>query len=74
MAKLDEYQNDAIRVTYDSEICTHAARCVRGLPKVFDANATPWIQVQNAEPGMIVEQVKRCPSGALQYQLLSKKE
>jgi uncharacterized Fe-S cluster protein YjdI len=70
MAHLEKYEADAIRVTYDPGICTHAAKCLGGLPEVFNAGAQPWVQPQNADPNAVAEQVKRCPSGALQYQLL----
>jgi uncharacterized Fe-S cluster protein YjdI len=70
MADLQTYETEAIRVTYDPQICTHAAKCVSGLPAVFDANARPWVRPGNADPNAVSEQVKRCPSGALQYEFL----
>jgi uncharacterized Fe-S cluster protein YjdI len=74
MADLQTYETDAIRVTYDPGVCNHAAECVRGLPQVFDSKAQPWIQPQNADPNAVAEQVRRCPSGALQYELLNQPE
>ena len=71
MADLQTYETDAIRVTYDPGVCTHAAECLRGLCEVFNGDAKPWVQPQNADPNAVAEQVKRCPSGALQYQLLN---
>ncbi len=62
-----EYRGAEITVTYDAEICRHAAECVRGLPEVFDVRRRPWIQPDNAEPELVAEVIRRCPSGALQY-------
>jgi uncharacterized Fe-S cluster protein YjdI len=61
------YSGNGITVTFDSEVCIHAGRCVQGLPAVFDVNARPWIDVSGAPADEIAAQVDRCPSGALQY-------
>jgi uncharacterized Fe-S cluster protein YjdI len=37
---------------------------------VFDVGKKPWINVDGASPDSIAEQVKKCPSGALSYDLL----
>jgi uncharacterized Fe-S cluster protein YjdI len=72
MAELQTYETDVIRVTYDPSVCIHAAKCVSGLPAVFNGDAKPWIQPANADPEAVAGQVKRCPSGALQYEMLNK--
>jgi uncharacterized Fe-S cluster protein YjdI len=69
-AAMQEYRNDKIVVRYDPKICIHAGDCVRGLPNVFDVGKKPWINVDGASPDSIAEQVKKCPSGALSYDLL----
>jgi uncharacterized Fe-S cluster protein YjdI len=69
---MQEYRNDKIVVRYDPAICIHARECVRGLPSVFDISKKPWINVNGASPDAIVDQIKRCPSGALTYELLKK--
>ena len=61
------YPAPGITVWFDAAICQHAARCVAGLPSVFDSGARPWIQPGNAAPDEVAAQVQRCPSGALQY-------
>jgi uncharacterized Fe-S cluster protein YjdI len=58
---MQEYKNDKIAVRYDPKICIHAGECVRGLPN-------------GAAVDGIIEQVKRCPSGALSYERLRKAE
>src|SRR4249920_2574762 len=67
-----EYKNDKLVVRYDPAICIHARECVRRLPSVFSLSRKPWIDVNGAPPAAIIEQVKRCPSGALTYEWLEK--
>ncbi|QGZ93358.1 (4Fe-4S)-binding protein [Terricaulis silvestris] len=62
-----QHTNGTITITYDAEVCTHAARCVKGLPGVVDANRKPWIDPDGATPSEIEAQVARCPSGALGF-------
>lgn len=64
------YTAGPAEVTYDAEVCIHAAECVRGLPKVFDPEARPWIQPANATPEQIEKVVATCPSGALAFRRL----
>jgi uncharacterized Fe-S cluster protein YjdI len=45
---------------------------VRGLPSVFNVSKNPWIDVNGASDNAVAEQVKRCPSSALTYELLKK--
>ena len=40
--KLYEYATDRITVRWSRVRCTHAADCVRGLPRVFDPVRRPW--------------------------------
>ncbi|MEU3914910.1 (4Fe-4S)-binding protein [Streptomyces sp. NPDC029721] len=61
------YAGEGITVTYEAGRCLHAARCVGGLPEVFDTGRRPWIQPDGAAPERVAEVVRRCPSGALQY-------
>ncbi len=67
---MQEYKNDKLVVRYDPAICIHAGECVRGLPSVFNLSRKPWIDVNGASAAAVIEQVTRCPSGALTYQLL----
>ena len=59
------YTAPGVTVFFDGEVCQHAAMCVRGLPRVFDTSARPWIQPANATVDEVVSQVEMCPSGAL---------
>ena len=62
-----KYANDEITVVWKPEFCQHAQRCWRQLPEVFDYKAKPWINPLGATTEQIIEQVKRCPSGALTF-------
>lgn len=72
MAEADrrEYVAGNIAVSFDSTLCIHTGRCLRGLPAVFDLEARPWIRPANATLDEIVTVVSRCPSGALQWRTL----
>ena len=63
------YTAPGVTVLFDPEVCQHAAMCVRGLPRVFDTSARPWIQPGNATVAEVVSQVQMCPSGALSVQV-----
>jgi uncharacterized Fe-S cluster protein YjdI len=65
---VEKYSSGDVTVTYDSEICTHAGRCVKGLPAVFDANRKPWVDVSAASAEAIEAQVAKCPSRALKFE------
>jgi uncharacterized Fe-S cluster protein YjdI len=62
------YAGKDVDVSFDPEVCEHAGNCVRGLPAVFDVKRRPWIAPDAAPRDDVVAQVKRCPSGALQYE------
>jgi uncharacterized Fe-S cluster protein YjdI len=64
--RLQTYEATGITVTFDPEVCTHSAQCIRGLPSVFDVKRKRWIQLEHASADAIAAQVARCPSGALQ--------
>ncbi|GEL06281.1 (4Fe-4S)-binding protein [Rummeliibacillus sp. G93] len=66
---LKEYKGEKITVSFDGEICKHAAECVKGLPEVFNVNARPWISLDKADAEKVVEVIDRCPSGALKYKI-----
>jgi uncharacterized Fe-S cluster protein YjdI len=65
MQKTFKYPNGEITVIWKPDVCTHSGICARGLPGVFDPKRKPWIDMSQAETQQIIEQVKKCPSGAL---------
>ena len=70
MAKrLQTYQADHITVTFDPNLCVHSAKCLAGLPEVFDVGRQRWIDPKAAPADAIVRVIGQCPSGALKYRL-----
>jgi uncharacterized Fe-S cluster protein YjdI len=63
--KTHKYTDGEITILWKPEVCIHSAICFKGLGKVFDPRKKPWIDISQSENGQIIEQVKKCPSGAL---------
>ena len=61
------FRNQEITVSYDPKSCTHSDRCCQGLSEVFRASVIPWIDLEAAATLNIIEQIKKCPSGALSF-------
>lgn len=61
------YTNGEVTIVWKPDLCSHSANCARGLPRVFNPKERPWIRPEGATTEQIVEQVKKCPSGALSY-------
>lgn len=59
------YTNEETTVVWKPELCVHSGICARGLSGVFDPKRRPWIDMSQAETQQIIEQVIKCPSGAL---------
>ena len=64
------YQSDAIDVHWEPRFCIHTGNCVRGLDRVFDPSARPWIDIDAADPDAIARTVLTCPTGALHFRRL----
>ena len=63
--RLQTYEAPGITVTYDPNVCVHAAECVHALPAVFDPGEKRWIRPERATPDEVEKAVARCPTGAL---------
>lgn len=61
------YANKEITVTYSPKKCINAEKCAQGLSEVFRTSVLPWINLEGAETKKIIKQIKKCPSGALEY-------
>jgi uncharacterized Fe-S cluster protein YjdI len=59
------YSNGDITVVWQPSLCVHSGICARGLPKVFDPRRRPWVMLDGLDSQTVVDQVERCPSGAL---------
>lgn len=62
-----KYTNGEVTIVWKPGICIHSAICAQGLPGVFDPRRRPWIDLSQSETDKIIEQVRKCPSGALSY-------
>jgi uncharacterized Fe-S cluster protein YjdI len=64
------YTGPIIDVSFDREVCQHAAECLRGMSSVFDTRKRPWIDPGNADTPELADHLRevigRCPSGALE--------
>ncbi len=60
-----EYTNGEVTILWKPELCEHAGICVKTLPKVYNPKERPWIKAENATSEELINQVKKCPSGAL---------
>ncbi|HHX31665.1 MAG TPA: (4Fe-4S)-binding protein [Bacteroidales bacterium] len=63
--KSKEYTNGEITIVWKPNLCTHSGVCVRTLPNVYKPGERPWIRMEHASSQELVDQVAKCPSGAL---------
>ncbi|KJD33476.1 divergent 4Fe-4S mono-cluster [Tamlana nanhaiensis] len=63
----NEFSNEDITVTYEPKLCIHAEKCAKELSEVFSNCIIPWINLDGVETSKIINQIKKCPSGALKY-------
>ncbi len=61
------YSNGEVTIVWQNALCVHSGNCVRGLPEVFDWRKRPWITPSAATTANMIDQVRKCPSGALSY-------
>ena len=73
-AKTNVFSNEEITVTYNPSQCIRADKCAKELSEVFRISVIPWIDLEGSETARIIEQIKRCPSGALKYELNEKRK
>ena len=62
-----KYSNSEVTIVWKPDLCKHSGNCARGLPEVFKPREKPWINADAATTEKIIEQVKKCPSGALSF-------
>lgn len=63
-----KYANNEITVVWKPELCQHSTRCWTQMPLVFNPRIKKWINPDGAPADKIEQQVKICPSGALEFQ------
>jgi len=65
--KTFKYSNNDITIIWQPDLCMHSTKCWKELIAVFNPKEKPWIKMDGAGTERIIEQVKRCPSGALSF-------
>ncbi|MDG4945272.1 (4Fe-4S)-binding protein [Weeksellaceae bacterium KMM 9713] len=63
--KTHEYSNGEVTILWKPDKCIHSGICVKTLPEVYNPKERPWIKPNNATTEQILDQVSKCPSGAL---------
>ena len=61
------YTNDEVTVVWKPKVCVHSTICWKELREVFNPRERPWIKMDGSTTDRIIEQVRKCPSGALSY-------
>ncbi len=62
-----KYTNGEVTIVWKPGLCIHSAICFKGLGEVFHPQDLPWITPEKSTTEKIIDQVKRCPSGALSF-------
>lgn len=63
------YSNGEVTIIWQPSLCTHSAKCFKGLGEVFDPRKRPWITPEGSTTEKIIDQIKKCPSGALGFRM-----
>ncbi len=69
MSKEHSYTNGEVTILWEKDRCIHSTLCWKGLPAVFKPGKRPWITPEGIGTEQIIEQVRKCPSGALSYRM-----
>jgi uncharacterized Fe-S cluster protein YjdI len=64
-----KYTNGEVTIVWKPSMCIHSAICFNGLGDVFHPQELPWITPEISTTDKIINQIKKCPSGALSYYL-----
>jgi uncharacterized Fe-S cluster protein YjdI len=67
--KRKEYTQGDLTIIWQPDLCIHSGICARELSEVFRPRETPWVKIDAASQDAIINQVKKCPSGALTYKI-----
>jgi uncharacterized Fe-S cluster protein YjdI len=73
MEKTIKYTAGELNIVWKPGLCQHAGICVKMLPNVYHPQERPWVKPENATTEQLIDQISKCPSGALSYELNTKK-
>ena len=71
-ATTNHFTNGETTVSYYPKCCKNSGICALQLSSVFRTTVIPWINLDGADSETIVNQIDKCPSGALKYKLKRK--
>lgn len=72
-----KYGNGEMTILWKPKLCIHSGKCWKGndgLISVFNPANKPWINPMGANTERIIEQIKKCPSGALSFEMNTSKD
>ncbi len=72
-----KYSNGEVTIVWKPSQCIHSAKCWKGeegLSEVFKPRSSPWIEPTGASTERIINQIKKCPSGALSFYMNNESE
>ncbi len=64
-----KYTKENLTVIWQPDLCIHSRECSKGLPQVFNPANKPWVNMNAESVDRIRNQVDKCPSGALSYEM-----
>jgi len=67
--KREIYSGRRITIFDNRAICAHAGICTDRLKSVFRYGEEPWIDASGASLEEVIETIRKCPSGALSYDI-----
>src|SRR5262245_59950966 len=65
----DRYAGRKITILDNRALCAHAGYCTDNLKEVFLYGEEPWIAPNQASVERVIETIRKCPSGALSYEI-----
>ena len=57
--KQNTYSNKEITVTYNPKCCINSGKCAKQLSDVFRTSVIPWINLDNANTGEVINQINK---------------
>ena len=72
-----KYTNGEVTIVWKPNVCIHSTLCWKGatgLMEVFNPMEKPWIKSEGASTERIIEQIQKCPSGALSFYMNNEAE
>ena len=66
------YNNGEIIITHDYCLCNNSGKCTENMSKILGSSTSSLNNKNGSKTRLMIEHIKRCPSGALQYHAVQK--